>query len=383
MLSAPTCEHPLDLTAYENDFEDWDIVQACSDDDEPTFENPLLTSDDAYPQVPFVVLNCSSSGDATHVCIRRFVCCKVLGVGSGGSVYETECGHAVKVVHSVYAVDEEADVLCNLHHPGLLHALHHGTMVLMTLDGKPVSFSYFVFPMAIGSLVMPRKMLQAIPFATKIGWIKQLYYALCALQDHGYLHGDLHPKNVLWWDQATVKLCDFGLSFKHSANPTNVDDRVGEHYTCTFPFCSPLALLANEVHKAGMKPEDAQEFAAYVESVSGVSSPQRDQRKCDMFAFGQLISYLLFAGEHFLRGDLNVAVENILCEFVDFVAEPDEYFECWWAYVSTKYDLEKSCKLYGNLNVTVNDIRNVICGLTQLRESFRFSLDDLECVACW
>jgi serine/threonine protein kinase len=358
---------------HDSHLEDWDTLSTDID-------RPRVLSTEDYPQVPFVILHYSSNLDSTDVSIRRFVCSKVIGKGSGGTVYETQCGHAVKVVHQVYAVTEEADVLCNIRHPNLLHALYHGQMKLVTVDHKPVAFLYYVFEMARSSLVVPRAMLQSLPFILKINWIKQVYLALCALQDYGYVHGDLHPKNVLWWDTTTIKLCDFGLSFKYNDVGTDEEET---NCTCTFPFCSPLALIANDIHEDTMNPEDAKDFQRYVEQISGVSVMDRDHRKCDMFVFGQLISYLLFGGEHFLRGDLNKSAQTALGEFVDYVDNPEGYFDSWWSYVSTKYNVEKECETYGNLSLTPEDVQSVLRGLLEINESIRYTLDDLEYILFW
>jgi len=141
-----------------------------------------------------------------------------LGAGGMGSVYRVEHAtlgraHALKVLHgkvlrrdagSIDRFLREARAASRIQHPHIVDVFDFGYLP----DGRP----YFVMELlagdSLGDLIDrgPMQPAQAVSIA------RQLAEALAAAHDHGVIHADVTPSNVLVANGTHVKLVDFGLA---------------------------------------------------------------------------------------------------------------------------------------------------------------------------
>jgi TolB-like protein/Tfp pilus assembly protein PilF len=195
-----------------------------------------------------------------------------LGGGGMGDVYRArdtrlERDVAIKVLPEPFAADpnhrrrfeHEARAIAALNHPHIcqLHDIGPGYLVLEYIEGKPLHG-----PMAVE---------HALPLAL------QIVSALEAAHQHGILHRDLKPLNIMVTHEGTAKLLDFGL-----AKLVSVDADVTRTQDGT--------VLGTPAY---MSPEQAQ--------------GQPLDARSDVFSFGAVL-YEMISGSRAFAGDSTAAV---------------------------------------------------------------------------
>ena len=137
--------------------------------------------------------------------------------GAMGEVFEAydrveESRVAVKVLHAEYLADEamrrrfrrEAAVLKAIDHPAIVRLLEVG------VDADGVVF--LVTEYVEGDTLAQRLSKGPIGVAEADALVGALCDGLKAVHDHGVLHGDLKPANIIWPVAGTPRLVDFGAS---------------------------------------------------------------------------------------------------------------------------------------------------------------------------
>lgn len=141
----------------------------------------------------------------------------LLGLGGTAAVYAARAGGervAVKVLHpeltrSQRAVDRfrrEGEALRTAKHPGVPRVYGEGT----TTDGCP----YLVLDLLLGETVEARRR----RFGGKLAPAEVVRIALDVLDvldvvhARGLLHRDIKPSNILWLDDGSIRLIDFGIA---------------------------------------------------------------------------------------------------------------------------------------------------------------------------
>src|SRR5215475_11242792 len=140
----------------------------------------------------------------------------LLGAGGMAEVYrarDTRLGRevAVKVVSEALGADgafverfeREARLVGSVNHPNVV-ALHD----VGVHDGKP----YFVTELLQGETLRARLENGAVPLPTALTWATQMAQGLAAAHEHGIVHRDFKPENVLVTRDGHVKLLDFGIA---------------------------------------------------------------------------------------------------------------------------------------------------------------------------
>jgi len=142
---------------------------------------------------------------------------KRLGEGGMGAVYLGRDEHldrevAVKVIHPDLARDTEwlarfrieAVAQARLSHPALV------TIHAFSMEGD---LPYLIMEYVNGSTL--RDILRArgaLPVSLAVNWIRMLLEGLACAHDHGVLHRDIKPGNILIAEDGRVKLGDFGIA---------------------------------------------------------------------------------------------------------------------------------------------------------------------------
>jgi eukaryotic-like serine/threonine-protein kinase len=153
--------------------------------------------------------------DLEGECIDRYHLCHLLASGENVPVYlgydmGTERKVAIKVIDSTYP-DEIRSQLFN--EKALLAVLGHQHIVRMLDFVECPPFALLVTEYAVcGSLrdrLNARKKLSA---STRVKYIIQAASALQYIHDHGYIHRDVKPENMLLGSDDSILLCDVGIA---------------------------------------------------------------------------------------------------------------------------------------------------------------------------
>ncbi|MBE2253302.1 MAG: serine/threonine protein kinase, partial [Myxococcus sp.] len=170
-----------------------------------------------------------------------------LGQGGMGTVYlalETSVGRevALKFLHRHLAereeyrtrFEQEARIMARVDHPNLAHLLsveRDGSvpfLVMKYVNGRPLSRLMKEQPV--------RSLAETLPL------VVQMAAALSGLHQHGYVHRDLKPGNVMVADDGHVTLLDFGLTRTHDPNLTRPGIALGSPQ-----YMSPEQVLAGSL----------------------------------------------------------------------------------------------------------------------------------------
>jgi serine/threonine protein kinase len=119
---------------------------------------------------------------------------------------------AVKVLHAEYLADEamrrrfrrEAAVLKAIDHPAIVRLLEVGV--------DPGGVVFLVTEYVDGQTLAQRLHKGPIGVAAAGALVDALCDGLKAVHDHGVIHGDLKPSNVIWPADGEPRLVDFGAS---------------------------------------------------------------------------------------------------------------------------------------------------------------------------
>ena len=154
-----------------------------------------------------------------------------LGRGGMGSVYEVEhvsLGKklALKVLHAHVMVRDkesavrflrEARAAARVEHPNIVEVYDFGHLP----DRRP----YIVMEVLHGTSLADLVMDGSLELRTAVGLGRQVAAALSAAHEHGVIHADVSPSNVLVVD-GSVKLVDFGLAHLIEERVADTSDTV-------------------------------------------------------------------------------------------------------------------------------------------------------------
>jgi serine/threonine-protein kinase len=137
--------------------------------------------------------------------------------GAMGNVFEATdqldgSKAAVKVLRAEYLADEsmrrrfrrEGAILKAIDHPAIVQLLELG----VDEDGQVFLVTEYVE----GETLATRLLHGPLTITAADALVEALCGALGAVHDHGVLHGDLKPANVIWHEDADPRLVDFGAS---------------------------------------------------------------------------------------------------------------------------------------------------------------------------
>ena len=173
----------------------------------------------------------SSTTGPSRPIAERFVLKERAGAGGMGTVYralDTRTGHtvALKLLQATHNPQDaerftrEAQLLCELRHPGIVEYLAHG----VTRDGQP----YLAMEWLDGEDLSRHLARGALRLADSLTLLRLTASALAVAHQRGILHRDLKPSNLFLRDGEVegVAILDFGLArrreFSHAITGTGV-----------------------------------------------------------------------------------------------------------------------------------------------------------------
>jgi serine/threonine protein kinase len=330
----------------------------------------------------------------------QYTCVQKLGSGMYGSVFLTQCKRAVKLIEkSIVPLDEFKIVIEVPEHPNLVHAIDSGVHVMYEIprDGKPpkpVIYHFYVMEVAYCSMLSLS--INIINLRDKIRCIKDIYSALLHMKRHGYFHGDIHPKNILLTSRS-FQLCDFSLSLKYASSKQKLQDAV----TSTIPFACPLAVIDNEymftpeyykylqtTKDELLKPFEFVPEKDLIEAACECKYTDKDMLACDVFAFAQLITYILFDAKSFLCGKTIFCTKTIIEQYVLYAREGQAFLDNYMKTSVESTYLEAQVSLYlqqidpkssFNVETLTNLLNNTLC----MNPAKRWCLEEMSEILEW
>ncbi|HPF38990.1 MAG TPA: protein kinase [Phycisphaerae bacterium] len=233
--------------------------------------------------------------------IDKYRIIRQIGRGGMGIVYEAEQDSprrrvALKVlsaestnVQLLKRFKREADVLGQLHHPGIAKVYDAGVAELNTGTGAPLLRPFFAMELIPGERLDVFVTAHAPSLRQRIELFAKICDAVHHAHERGFIHRDLKPGNIFVEPGGQPKVLDFGV-----ARPTRVDadgvtlqTNVGQ-LIGTIPYMSP-------------------------EQLSG--DPQGADRRSDIYALGVCL-YEILSGRlpHDLRGKLIHEAARVVIE---------------------------------------------------------------------
>lgn len=207
---------------------------------------------------------------------RRRVALKVLSVGSGN-------------IQLLKRFKREADVLGQLHHPGIAKVYDAGVAEVNTRTGAPLLQPFFAMELIPGERLDQFVRSHAPNLHQRIELFAKICDAVHHAHERGFIHRDLKPGNIFVEPGGQPKVLDFGV-----ARPTSVGDDgvtlqtdVGQ-LIGTIPYMSP-------------------------EQLGG--DPQGIDRRSDIYSLGVCL-YEILSGRlpHDLRGKLIHEAARVVIE---------------------------------------------------------------------
>lgn len=233
------------------------LARVCSDDPELRSEVELLLAHDVqargvFLETPAEIKQSASETFLQPRMIGPYRIIREIGAGGMGVVYEAEQDRpkrtvAVKAIRLVHASSEairrfqrEAELLGQLHHPGIAHIYDAGVATIGEMSAGPLEQPYLAMEFIQGESI------HQYAWDRELGTreILELGVAICEAVDHahskGVVHRDLKPTNILINEQGMVKVLDFGIAraTDHDPEASTLRTRSGQ-LLGTLPYMSP------------------------------------------------------------------------------------------------------------------------------------------------
>src|SRR5262249_39577527 len=153
---------------------------------------------------------------AVPVSIGRYRVLRLLGEGGMGAVYEAEQDNprrrvALKVIRPgllapplLKRFGKEAQILGRLHHPGIAAVYEAG----LAEGGRP----FFAMELIDGSPLDAYARQHGLSAAARLELLARVCDAVQHAHEHGVIHRDLKPGNILVDETGQPKVLDFGVA---------------------------------------------------------------------------------------------------------------------------------------------------------------------------
>jgi serine/threonine protein kinase len=117
---------------------------------------------------------------------------------------------AIKLINGTHTWDERSRIAL-VREAGATAGLEHPNVVSI-YDVNQQGGNLYIVMEYLDGISLDRLMRQDWPLALKLQFIAQLCDALAYAQDHGIVHRDVKPNNMLILRDASVKVVDFGIA---------------------------------------------------------------------------------------------------------------------------------------------------------------------------
>ena len=181
--------------------------------------------------------------------IGRYRVGTLLGSGGSGSVYaafdeELNRPVAIKFVSPRRSGSSDASAL-PLREARAASALNHPNIIMIHEIIETSETAAIVMELVNG-VTLREAARRVPPLAEVLRWGTQLAHALAVAHDHGLIHGDIKPENVMVRDDGYLKLLDFGLALDAETSAARVWQLAG-----TPRYLAPERYLGQPPTKAG------------------------------------------------------------------------------------------------------------------------------------
>lgn len=224
-------------------------VESLLDNDVPEWENKAAA--EAGHGMRALVTGLTPP-DVAPVQVGRFRVIRPIGKGGMGVVYEAEQDHprrtvALKVLppgalsaQHLKRFDREVDVLGRLHHPGIAQVYEAGVAETTSATGHSIQQPYFAMELIRGAPLDEHAHQHDLDQRDRLELMAKICDAVQHAHDHGVIHRDLKPGNILVEPDGRPKVLDFGVSRATNADVYTVSLRteVGQ-LIGTIPYMSP------------------------------------------------------------------------------------------------------------------------------------------------
>jgi len=181
--------------------------------------------------------------DFTDNCLGNYRLQQLLGQGDSAEVYSAEdmLQHtqvAIKLTYGDWTGDEASKFLAHSH---VLTSMDHSHIVSISDFGIEQNVAYLVMEyMPHGNLRQSHPRGTQLPFEVILHYVRQVASALIYVHEHGLVHRDIKPHNMLLGHDGEIKLSDFGIAIvSHSLSPIVGAARSFEG---TVPYAAPEQL---------------------------------------------------------------------------------------------------------------------------------------------
>jgi eukaryotic-like serine/threonine-protein kinase len=176
-----------------------------------------------------------------------------IGEGGMGAVFEAEQDNprriiALKVIRSGIASEQvlqrfklEAHVLGRLQHPGIAQIHEAGTAEVQTTDGLIIEQPFFSMELIRGQRLSEFVRRQHLGTRQRLELLAKVCDAVHHAHQHGVIHRDLKPGNILVDASGQPKILDFGV-----ARVTDADVQVTTLHTAADQLIGTLAYMSPE-----------------------------------------------------------------------------------------------------------------------------------------
>ncbi|HRX85165.1 MAG TPA: serine/threonine-protein kinase [Phycisphaerae bacterium] len=191
------------------------------------------------------------------VSVGRYRVLRAIGHGGMGVVYEAQQENpnrtvAVKVIRpglgsprTAQRFEQEAQVLGRLHHPGIAHIYEAGIAGVVLASGVMVEQPFFAMELVRGRPLHEHVARTSLGIPQRLELLARVCDAVQHAHDHGVIHRDLKPGNILVDDAGQPKILDFGVArltdgdLQATTLHTDVGQIIG-----TLPYMSPEQVAA-------------------------------------------------------------------------------------------------------------------------------------------
>lgn len=150
-----------------------------------------------------------------------------IGSGGMGVVFRARQKHpqrdvAIKILRSAFPSDEmrrrfdlEADILGSLHHPGIAQIFDVGN----TTPTAGVGHAFYVMELVEGEMLCDYARTHSLSLGQRLRMMIAVCHAVQHAHQHGVIHRDLKPGNILVGENGQPKILDFGVARIQRAGP--------------------------------------------------------------------------------------------------------------------------------------------------------------------